>query len=52
VPPVQPKPTIGESREYTASLGQINAARRRNALKQVQGLISEFHFTLEEIEGR
>lgn len=49
-PPISP--TIGQSRIHTASVGQINAARRRNALKQVRELIKEHQFSREEIEGR
>jgi len=48
---VPPKPeAVGQPVVYKATLGQINAARRRNALKQVRELIREFQFTLDEIE--
>lgn len=52
VPPVLPNPAVGESKGFTMSLGQINHARRVNALNRVRELIHLHHFTLEEIEGR
>lgn len=49
VPPVQPKPAVGECYAPVQSLNQINTTRRRNALIQARQLIKEYHFTIEEI---
>lgn len=48
-----PLPVVpGESKYFTRTLGQINAMRRRQAVKTVQELIRDHNITLDEIEGR
>lgn len=50
ITPPLPKPQVGEANVTTFTIGQINAARRRNALKQVRELIKEHKFSMDEIQ--
>lgn len=48
--PIESNPAeLGQPKAYSMTVNQINAARRRNALKQVRELIREHGFTMEEI---